>query len=287
MSENDFPLPSPVEPIEETDPVPSLPVCRCWRCAKDFTGDVCPFCSAPVFTGKADGSDFQKNSRGLSKGEESPVSVLVFYIVLMAVLWGLAVFAFLCQLISGEELEDNLAFQIGCCALADIAVIVIVTVAWQRLGTKKEFPASRPFVVMVVLFLLLPLCVYGAEAYLDLFPELFRIQELPDCVRENVPALIFFGLSFCVVAPVFEELFFRKIVVDAFATTLSPFAAVFLAAIMFALAHVGAALSYPLLFVLGIYFGLARIYCNSIVVPMLLHGFYNAGVLFLPLVPAW
>lgn len=269
---------------------PEGDVHNCWRCGKEFTGVVCPFCYADALTTQTNSSDgvfYEKKhyekKRGPFGDMEQPAAVLVAYIFLGISLWGVALIALIYQHSSGESIQESLVPCVFFGILGNFVLIVNVAVSWWYLTPKKEATSPRPFWAIPVSFLLLPFALWCAGEYLGLFPESFRLEEIPDCAREHIPTLIFLMMSYCVIAPVCEEYFFRRIVLDSFVAVVPTFAAVILSALMFAFAHLGAILSYPLLFLLGIYFGLARVYCKSIVVPMILHGLYNGGVLFLPL----
>jgi membrane protease YdiL (CAAX protease family) len=56
-------------------------------------------------------------------------------------------------------------------------------------------------------------------------------------------------------------------------------AVVWVTALMFALAHIGAPLSMPVLFVMGLLFGYARWASGSLYLPMFLHFVHNAAVM--------
>ena len=58
-------------------------------------------------------------------------------------------------------------------------------------------------------------------------------------------------------------------------------AVVWITAVMFAAAHVGVPLSMPVLFVLGVLLGYARLASGSIYLPMVLHFLHNAVVMAL------
>ncbi len=214
-------------------------------------------------------------------GLEQPVAVLIAYAILMAALQGLGVVAVLCQICAGGEIDENLAVRMLILLLGNFLVITIVSIAWWNLTPKKIAPVKRPWLAVPLFLLFLPLFVLGADLYVNLMPPSLRVKEIPDCIRDYFPSLAVLLVSYCIIAPVFEELFFRRLVLDSLVRLMPLWGAVLLSALMFAFAHIGLVLAYPVFVLLGIYFGLARIYCNGIAVPMLLHGLYNAGVLYL------
>ncbi|MCH2372604.1 MAG: CPBP family intramembrane metalloprotease [Planctomycetes bacterium] len=88
-------------------------------------------------------------------------------------------------------------------------------------------------------------------------------------------------LVFCVQPAMVEELFFRHIALGTLQRLANKHTAVFLSAIMFGLAHIGAPLSIPILTVIGIAFGYARLASGGLALPMLMHFAHNAAVLYL------
>lgn len=289
MTENDF---SDINPdanaIEDFLPPPEITPPGCWRCGKTFAGNVCPFCNASVPVPER--KDFDTISvptgHGLSGRWEPPASTLAAYIVLLVLMWALTLIFIVVQSFSGEDLQENVSFLVFRLFVGEVLMIAVIGTAWRYLTPEKIAPSPRPVLSAIFFFLLLPAVLVGAECYMALLPESLRVDEFPDCIRENVPARIFWLICFCATAPVFEEIFFRRIVLDAFVPFMSPLTAIFVSSLMFTLAHVGLVLSYPLLFLIGFYLGLARVYCNSILVPILLHGLYNAGILYWPEIQA-
>lgn len=86
----------------------------------------------------------------------------------------------------------------------------------------------------------------------------------------SIPALFFFTV---ICAPIFEELFFRKFIIDRI-TTFGELPAVLLSGFMFGLFH-GNLSQFPYAFTIGIFFGILYIRTGKILYPILLHGMVN------------
>jgi membrane protease YdiL (CAAX protease family) len=88
-------------------------------------------------------------------------------------------------------------------------------------------------------------------------------------------------VAICVQPAIVEELCFRGIALRCLAPFMSVRAAILIASAAFALAHLGAFLSVPYLFLLGLFLGIARVSSGGLALPMLLHAAHNACVLWL------
>lgn len=108
-------------------------------------------------------------------------------------------------------------------------------------------------------------------------------QELRDAARDPQTAPIFV-ISAMVVAPIFEELFFRGMVFPAIAKRLGLWAGIVLSALVFGLVHlnqagdlVGGGLLLLRLVPLGILFAWLYQWRGTIVVPMIVHSIFNGA----------
>jgi len=86
-------------------------------------------------------------------------------------------------------------------------------------------------------------------------------------------------ITYCVQPAVIEELFFRYLALDSLRNVMGVHAAVVVASIMFGMAHVGAPLSIPMLTLVGVVFGYARVVSGRLALPMLLHFLHNLIIL--------
>jgi membrane protease YdiL (CAAX protease family) len=88
-------------------------------------------------------------------------------------------------------------------------------------------------------------------------------------------------VAICLQPAVVEELFFRYLSLGALRSVVGVHSAVWLSAMMFALAHIYVPLSLPVLFCLGVGLGYARVASGGMALPMVLHLLHNAAVMYL------
>ena len=93
--------------------------------------------------------------------------------------------------------------------------------------------------------------------------------------------LMVWVLVICLQPAVIEELFFRFLMFGCLRSVMGGNAVVWITAVMFAAAHIFMPLSIPVLFVLGIFLGYARLASGSIYLPIVLHFVHNAVVMVL------
>lgn len=86
-------------------------------------------------------------------------------------------------------------------------------------------------------------------------------------------------LAYCIQPAIVEELFFRWLAFDALGPLVGGHATVMLTAVMFGAAHVGVPLSIPVLMLVGVGLGYARMASGGLVLPMLIHFAHNLTVM--------
>jgi uncharacterized protein len=118
---------------------------------------------------------------------------------------------------------------------------------------------------------------------LSVLGTLFKTPKIPlpfDKLTETPASLAFFGVIAVVLAPFFEELFFRGFVQPLLSRTLGTIAGILVTAALFGALH-GFEYSwvwqYALFITLaGVVFGWLRAHTNSIIPSMVMHGCFNA-----------
>ena len=100
----------------------------------------------------------------------------------------------------------------------------------------------------------------------------------PDVIKDN-SLLVWWAVAICVQPAVMEELFFRHLMFGSLRAVMGGHSVVWITAVMFAAAHVGVPLSLPVLFVLGVFLGYARLASGSLYLPIVLHFMHNACVM--------
>jgi hypothetical protein len=86
---------------------------------------------------------------------------------------------------------------------------------------------------------------------------------------------IILGISITVLAPIIEEIIFRRIFFEFFKLYLGIFGAVFASSFFFALAHTGAIGQIPGIFVLGLAFQIVYLKNKSLYPAVILHALNN------------
>lgn len=163
--------------------------------------------------------------------------------------------------------------------------------SWQGLGLHvADWPAALRQAAGTVLLVLAPLL--GLAALLDrIVPYRHPIVDFL-AEHRDVGSVALVWLAACVVAPIVEELFFRRILqawleqrlAPSFGTAQAGGLAIANAAAFFAAAHVGQGLAWVPLVGLGIVLGVLARQTGSIVPGILAHALFNAVSVVLVLV---
>jgi membrane protease YdiL (CAAX protease family) len=111
--------------------------------------------------------------------------------------------------------------------------------------------------------------------YLDLPEDWTRDESM---VGASVTWLV---LAICVQPAIFEELFFRYLTLGHLRSVMGVHAAVWVSSLIFGMAHLGVPLSIPVLTVVGVALGYARVWSGSLLLPMLMHAAHNGVVVYL------
>lgn len=78
-----------------------------------------------------------------------------------------------------------------------------------------------------------------------------------------------------------EELFFRYLALGSMARIMNIHTAIFISSALFALAHIYAPLSMPILFLAGLFLGYMRVGSGGLLLPMIAHFLHNLAVLWI------
>lgn len=91
-------------------------------------------------------------------------------------------------------------------------------------------------------------------------------------------AILIFGLTACVAAPLFEEMIFRGFLLPSLTRYLPVWGAIVSSSLLFAIAHLSLSEVLPLA-TLGIVLGVVYTRSRNLLAPMLLHSLWNSGTL--------
>jgi membrane protease YdiL (CAAX protease family) len=112
------------------------------------------------------------------------------------------------------------------------------------------------------------------RAYLDAEP----VRDAIVAATGITPLVVF---AYCLQPAVVEEIFFRYLLLDSLRGVMTVHQAVLISSLMFGVAHIGAPLSVPMLILVGIPLGYARVTSGYLALPMLMHFLHNAVVVAL------
>jgi uncharacterized protein len=278
------------DPIDQSDlpgDVPLEPAASvaCWRCGKEVeaTHARCPFCAAKLATVHAPAQPAPATGDGRSS--TVLVRTLVVFMAMLATSLVGGWLAFGAAILrdhgkeppAGEELV-----LVGILEAIDTVLVLGALVLIRPPWRMPRKPLSRRLLAWAGC---LPLLVLLLAINLSYHEYLLRVLHLREWQREAIddPGLLPWVIALiCVQPAIVEELFFRYLALGALRSVVGPHAAVVVSSVMFAMAHLGVPLSLPVLFVLGIGLGYARLWSGGMLLPMIMHGLHNAAVLAMP-----
>lgn len=285
------PAPAPASPFpqivgcprcgEKVEPVEN----RCPWCAKWLVGkppksrrrdeDEEDADDEPVWYGTRADADERADERYERPRDARPpvppmVVVFVSYGLLLASLIALAAYAVARSVTSQEELYGAmLAVGLFDAALTVGALALVWKYAQQPSPGRALVPMWLLALPMLALLLLLNI------SYITFLRELFRPFGAAQAEQMKVTFATVFLI--CVLPAVMEEAFFRQLALGVFRRSMNLHAAVWLAAGLFALAHLANPLGMPYLFIAGAAFGYTRAY-GGLSLAILLHFLHNFAV---------
>jgi len=247
----------------------------CWRCDKTAVpvDGRCPYCRARLET-----TVEERIVLPTAEGTDPILKVLCIFgvFVLGSLIQGLIFRAKAHDWYMEDRWEKNLLTSY---AIVEAIDTLFVGLAFLWIGCARVFapPESSTRLVawlwaLPALALLLGVNV-GYHWLLNQYVRGVRVGELPF-------TLLSFALI-CVQPAVVEELFFRYLTMNALRPYMSVHATVWVAAAMFALAHIGQPVGIPVLILAGATLGYARVLSGGLLLPMILHLLHNTVILYL------
>lgn len=258
---------------------PPAVVC-CWRCGKEVLATIacCPYCAAAL----------AKESRTPRKtapdgDTQSLIRLLYFFAALLgtSVVGGLWLH-FKAEAARGPAVtpHEQLLFTI----FFEAVDAGLIFGAWAMIRLRPA--EARPSAGRRVLAWGFSLPALAVMLLLNVAYHRLLIQWL-DMPLDDMAFLqdrsswAVWAVAICVQPAVIEELFFRYLMFRGLRPVMGGHAVVWVTAVMFMLAHIGAPLSMPILLMLGVLLGYARLASGGIYLPMALHFFHNATVMIL------
>jgi len=293
------PVARPVPPAPEPDPQPEASpfpqIVGCPRCGEKVEPieNRCPWCSKwlvgrpPKPRPRAEDEDepadepvwygntaAERVARRTAPARQFPPMAVVFvsYGLLLGSLIALAAYAVANSVTSQKELYGGM-LAVG---LFD-AVLTVGALALVWTHAQQPSPGSARVVRMWLLALpVLGVLLFLNISYITLLRELFRPFGAAQAEKIDITFATVFLI--CVLPALMEEAFFRQLALGVFRRSMNLHAAVWLAAGLFALAHLANPLGMPYLFVAGAAFGYARAY-GGLPLAMLMHFLHNLAVI--------
>jgi membrane protease YdiL (CAAX protease family) len=178
------------------------------------------------------------------------------------------------------EARHALALMIG----LECVDVVLVGGALLHLGTPPRWPRltdlPEPLVWAASLAGLAVVLAIN-HGYHDLLRAYLHLPVAHDAIVKDSGITPLVIAAYCVQPAVVEELFFRYLALDNLRKVMNVHTAIAVSSLMFGMAHIGAPLSIPVLALVGMGLGYARVLSGRMALPMLLHGLHNALILAL------
>jgi membrane protease YdiL (CAAX protease family) len=272
----------------------------CWRCGKQVStvAVLCPFCrarllsQAPVEAVNHDHENddrFQIVERGarsvhaVHKDKPTPmVAILWLYMAIMAtsIVWGFISGFGLKKDVVGAGAAESMIMRMSILEAIDSVIVITACLAYRPPKWNWWKGPGRATIAWIGGIILL-----GALLAINLaFHALLRdILKLPDVKDELFSLQEYRGLLIgliCVQPAIFEELFFRYLTLGHLRSLMGVHGAVFVSGFMFGLAHIGQPLGIPVLILIGVGLGYARVWGGTLLLPMVMHFIHNLVVLY-------
>jgi membrane protease YdiL (CAAX protease family) len=199
------------------------------------------------------------------------VVVGVSYVLLIASLYLVSIMAAVEGVRSTEE-------AYGLLALVEIldAVLAVTALALVWRTARQTVPEGTRLITWITALPVLCALLAMGIAYTTFLRELARSFGAPE--PEQIRLTLATVLLICVQPAIVEELFFRQMVLGVFRKWMNLHAAVWITALMFAVAHINRPIIMPYLLLGGAVFGYARVY-GGLALAMLMHFIHNFVVI--------
>ena len=257
---------------------PGRELTRCWRCGRDVsrTVEACPHCAAPRRRGvRRPSIDSSRKDAGRLPGVLVVFGILLAISVLHVILVssGAKPDAAPAALVR-RQLAGLLAFELLTTAVIVAGIRILGRPSrWPPVNTGSTLAAWGLSVVGLLLMVRLN------TGYHELLQQQLGPAPIDAATAAALRGSALAYLVLCFQPAVVEEIFFRWLTLDSLREAMGVPAAVLTSSLMFGIAHIGMPLSIPILMVLGVLLGLARVATGSLVLPIALHFFHNLVLL--------
>jgi membrane protease YdiL (CAAX protease family) len=268
-----MPAPQPDGAVPEQGPAP------CWRCGKTpiELSEKCAVCGALLMSVAAP-ADIRQPS-----DDATPLMRMLALCAIMvgvSLVWGIAqgparIFATDYQQPTAQELLTRII------TLEAIdTFLVLFALIWIGMPRRKTSRSlSQTAIAWIIFWPVLGGLLVINVGYHFLLTEGLGLPLVESELVRHKDWLYVWVLVICVQPAVVEELFFRGVALGILRSYTNVHAAVWISSLMFAMAHIGVPLSMPVLFVLGLGLGYARVASGGLLLPMAMHFVHNAVVI--------
>lgn len=165
-----------------------------------------------------------------------------------------------------------------------LIVFFAIVITWKPAPLQSSGKELWSWILAIPALVLMLMINFGYGLGLRFIAEILtgeRIEVERDdtglSLKDGLPAI----LLICLQPAIVEEFFFRYLMLGHFRSHVGSHLAVLLSSVFFAAAHIGQIPALPVLFILGLFMGYARVYSGGLLLPILLHFFHNFCVLWL------
>jgi membrane protease YdiL (CAAX protease family) len=291
----------PVDPSMPDSAAEPVELTVCWRCHKvtSAADEFCPYCEARLRTRElnvervvAENPEnpycsativIDKEAESLeteaSRRAQTVTRMFWFYLGILAVGVAHGLLAHAATEV-GPQNGNGERSQLALLVTAEIADTILVIFALfkiprpgPQLRTEKQqiFGWLAGIPILAVLLLVNFGYHWLLREYLRLPDDLF----VPRVGRKDFLVVL---ATICIQPAIVEELFFRYLALGALRSVAGVHGAVWLSSVMFGMAHIGVPLSIPILMIVGLGLGYARVLSGSIILPMAMHFAHNLVV---------
>lgn len=266
----------------EPPPSPLVELVSCWRCGKLVDPDAaCPKCGAASPT---------RSSGGLGAGRRpipaddpsivAPRLLLIFAgLLATSVVYGWFVdFGLSEEVVDNPESANRQVRQMIGLEGVDVLLILVGLYWIPRPGRSASVSTLRRVGAWAVSPLALGLALAANFGYHRVIMDLLGLPILEDAIVAQCGLSLPLILAYCVQPAIFEELFFRHLTLGSLRGVTGVHGAVLASSVMFGVGHVGVPLSIPMLTLLGVLFGYARVFSGGLALPVVLHFAHNLAV---------
>lgn len=181
--------------------------------------------------------------------------------------------------------EEWITFIVSICSLAYILFqtkkwnisyneqTIQMTMSKGRWVRYLSITACFQIITVVLTTILLSVLYLLFEEQIRSFFDLFQFNSL-EIVDTPLIVYVLFFINICILAPIWEELLFRGILLRRFTLKWSPQKSIIISSVIFGIIHLNP-INIVFAFALGCVLGYAYLKTKNIVVPMLLHSFSN------------